>query len=107
MKSKSIAIWTVLAILVASFLPLGAAVANDKTCTLKADANKVHVTVWDEDSGQDRQGRIFQGWLESNDEKEIKSNTGFIVFSYKLAGDDRSYGDHHKTCKGGNTIRVP
>ena len=107
MKSKSIAIWTVLAILIVSFFPFAAAVANDKTCTLKAVANKVHVTVWDEDSGQDRQGRVFQGWLESNQEKEIKSSTGFIVFSYKLAGDDRSYGDNHKTCKGGNTIRVP
>ena len=107
MKSKSIAIWTVLAILVASFLPFVAAVANDKTCTLKADAKKVHVTVWDEDSGQDRQDKIFEGWLESNEEKKIKSTTGFIVFSYKEAGDDRSYGDNHKTCEGGNTIRVP
>ena len=53
MKSKSIAIWTVVAILVTSFSPFGAAVANDKTCMLKADANKVHVTVWDEDSSQD------------------------------------------------------
>ena len=107
MKSKSITIWTALAILFAGFFPFVAVDANDKTCTLKADAKKVHVTVWDEDSGQDRQDRIFQGWLESNDEKEIKSTTGFIVFSYKLAGDDRSYGDNHKTCEGGNTIRVP
>ena len=107
MKSKSITIWTVLAILVASFFPFVAAVANDKTCTLKADANKVHVTVWDEDSEQDRQGKIFEGWLESGEKKQIQSTTGFIVFSYKLADDDRSYGDNHKTCKGGNTIRVP
>lgn len=107
MKRFTIPILAIFIILVASFSPFVAADANDKTCTLKADAKKVHVTVWDEDSGQDRQGRIFQGWLESNDEKEIKSNTGFIVFSYKLAGDDRSYGDNHKTCEGGNTIRVP
>ena len=107
MKSKSITIGTAFAILTASFFLFVAADANDKTCTLKADANKVHVTVWDEDSGQDRQGKIFEGWLESNEEKNIKSNTGFIVFSYKLTGDDRSYGDNHKTCKGGNTIRVP
>ena len=107
MKSKSITILTVFAILVASFFPFVAAVANDKTCMLKADANKVHVTVWDEDSDQDRQGKIFEGWLESGERKKIQSNTGFIVFSYKLADDDRSYGDNHKTCKGGNTIRVP
>ena len=107
MKSKSITIGTVLAILVASFFPFVVAVANDKTCTLKTDAKKVYVTVWDEDSEQDRQDKIFEGLLESGEDKEIKSTTGFIVFSYKLAGDDRSYGDNHKICKGGNTIRVP
>lgn len=107
MKSKSITIWTALAILLASFSPFVAAIANDNVCTLKADANKVHVTVWDEDSDQDRQDKIFEGWLESGGQKEIKSTTGFIVFSYKSAGDDRSYGDNHETCKSGNTIRVP
>ena len=107
MKRLTIPILAIFTIIVASFFPFFAAVASDNTCTLKADANKVHVTVWDEDSGQDRQGKIFEGWLESNEEKTIKSTTGFIVFSYKQAGDDRSYGDNHKTCKGGNTIRVP
>jgi hypothetical protein len=48
-----------------------------------------------------------EGWLESGDRKKVQSATGFIVFSYKEAEDDRSYGDNHKTCKGGNTIRVP
>ena len=80
---------------------------DENTCTLKADADKVHITVWDEDSGQDRQGKIFEGWLESDESKKIQSTTGFIVFSYKEAEDNRSYGDNHRTCKNGNTIRVP
>ena len=63
--------------------------------------------MWDEDSDQDRQDKIFEGWLESGEEKKIQSATGFIVFSYKQSEDDRSYGDNHETCKGGNTIRVP
>lgn len=107
MKSKSILIWTVFAILIASIFLVVAAVAGDKTCMLKAVADKVHVTVWDEDSEEDRQGKIFTGWLKSGQRQKIQSNTGFIVYSYKLAVDDRSYGDNHKTCKGGNTIRVP
>ena len=95
------------AVLITALLPSSEAAADDKTCVLKADAQKVHVSVWDEDSQEDRQDRIFEGWLESGDRQKISSKTGFIVFSYKLADDDRSYGDNHKTCKNGNTIRVP
>jgi hypothetical protein len=94
-------------IVIAGLFPLCDAAADENTCTFKADANKVHITVWDEDSDQDRQGKIFEGWLESDEREKIQSTTGFIVFSYKLATDDRSYGDNHKTCKSGNTIRVP
>jgi hypothetical protein len=88
------------------FLSLDAA-AENKTCTLKADADKVHIVVWDEDSEGERQGKIFEGWLKSGERKKVQSTTGFIVFSYKIADDDRSYGDNHRTCKSGNTIRVP
>ena len=107
MKSISVPILAVFAILVASLFPFVNAVADDKTCMLEADAGKVYVTVWDEDSGQDRQDKIFEGWLKSGERQKIQSTTGFIVFSHKLAGDDRSYGDNHRTCKSGNTIRVP
>jgi hypothetical protein len=83
------------------------AAADDKTCKLKADEGDVHVHVWDEDSEEDRQEKIFEGWIKKNDEKVIRSTTGFIVFSYRLASDERSYGDNHKRCKNGNTIQVP
>ena len=107
MKRIVVAILGVFAILVASLFPFVNAAADENTCMIKADAGKVHVTVCDEDSGQDRQDKIFEGWLKSGEEKKIQSTTGFIVFSYKEAEDDRSYGDNHKTCEGGNTIRVP
>ena len=107
MKRIFIPLLAAFTILIAGlFLSLDAA-ADDKTCTFKADANKVHLVVWDEDSDGDRQGKIFEGWLKSGERKKIKSTTGFIVFSYKVADDDRSYGDNHRTCKSGNTIRVP
>ena len=107
MKRIAVPILAVFAILIAGLFPLFDAAAGENTCTLKADANKVHIVVWDEDSEEDRQDKIFEGWLKSGEEKKIQSTTGFIVFSYKEAEDDRSYGDNHKTCKGGNTIRVP
>jgi len=94
-----------LTILIGSPLHVTDAAAADKSCVFKAEAEKVHLTVWDEDSEEDRQGKTFEGWLESGDPKRIQSSTGFIVFSYKLAGDDRSYGDNHRICSGGNTTK--
>ncbi len=107
MKRLAVTILGVFTILIVGLFLCFDAAADENTCTLKADADKVHVTVWDEDSGQDRQDKIFKGWLKSGEEKKIQSTTGLIVFSYKEAEDDRSYGDNHKACKDGNTIRVP
>ena len=107
MRSRYRPLMAVFTLVFASFFMFFDAVADENSCTFKADSNKVHLTVWDEDSEEDRQGKIFEGWLESGDRKKVQSTTGFIVYSYKEAEDDRSYGDNHKTCKGGNTIRVP
>ncbi len=107
MKRLFIPLLAAFAILIAGLLLSVDAAADDKTCTLKADANKAYLVVWDEDSEEDRQGKIFEGQLKSGERKKVQSTTGFIVFSYKLADDDRSYGDNHRTCKSGNTIRVP
>jgi hypothetical protein len=107
MKQSVLSLLAVFTILFAGLVPFMDAAAEDKTCVFKADAKKVHITVWDEDSGEDRQGKIFEGSLKSGERKQVQSTTGFIVFSYKQAGDDRSYGDNHRTCKSGNTIRVP
>ena len=91
----------------AIFFSYADADANENTCMLKALVDEVFVTVWDEDSGQDRQGVIFEGSLKSGELKKITSSTGYIVFSYKEPNDDRSYGNNHKRCRGGNTIHVP
>ena len=107
MKRLAVTILGVFTILIVGLFLCFDAAADENTCTLKANADKVHLTVWDEDSGQDRQDKIFEGWLESGEQKKIQSTTGLIVFSYKEAEDDRSYGDNHKACKGGDTIRVP
>ncbi len=107
MKRLSIPLLAAFAILIAGLFVFSGAAADENTCTFKADTNKVHITVWDEDSEGERQGKIFEGQLKSGERKKVQSTTGFIVFSYKIADDDRSYGDNHTTCKSGNTIRVP
>ena len=107
MRSQYILVFTVFAVIFVGPFMFSDAVADENSCTFKAVAGKVHLRVWDEDSGEDRQGKIFEGWLESGENKKVQSATGFIVYSYQEDGADRSYGDNHKTCKGGNTIRVP
>ncbi|MGD8990444.1 MAG: hypothetical protein PVI00_03205 [Desulfobacterales bacterium] len=107
MKRISFSKMAIIVITVSSLLPFFDAAADDTTCVLKSDMAKIYITVWDDDSDGDRQGKIFEGWLESGERQTIKSQTGYIDFSYKLADDDRSYGDNFKICSGGNTIRVP
>ena len=98
---------TFLAILSISISAIFNVAAEANTCVLKANIAKVYVAVWDDDSDGDRQDKIFEGWLESGERQTLKSQTGYIDFSYKSANDYRSYGDNFKTCSGGNTIRVP
>ena len=107
MKPIALSLLAVFTMFISGLFPVMNAAAEDKSCVFKADTRKVHIIVWDEDSGQDRQDKTFEGWLKSGERKKVQSSTGFIVFSYKLADDDRSYGDNHRTCKNGNTIKVP
>ncbi len=107
MKSLPLILLSAFTVFAAGLYPFSDASAEDKTCIFKADAGKVHLTVWDQDSEQDRQDKIFEGWLASETRQKVTSKTGFIVFSYKLADDDRSYGDNNRKCENGNIIRVP
>ena len=107
MKPVALPLLAVFVIFICGLFPAMDAAAEDQTCVFKADMKEVHLFVWDEDSDGDRQGKIFEGSLKSGERKEVQSATGFIVYSYKFADDDRSYGDNHRSCKNGNTIRVP
>ena len=107
MKPIALPVLAVFTIFISGLFLAVDAAAEDKTCVFKAHMKKVHLIVWDEDEGEDRQDKTFEGWLKSGERKTVQSATGFIVFSYKLADDDRSYGDNHRRCKNGNTIKVP
>jgi hypothetical protein len=78
-----------------------------KTCILHAATSQVNVTVWDYDSVGNRQGVIYRGRLGKGEHQKIKSYTGYIIFSYQLYDDDKSFGDNRSTCENGNTIQVP
>jgi hypothetical protein len=51
MKRIAVPILGIFAILIAGLFLSFVAVADDNICILQADVDKVHVTVWDEDSG--------------------------------------------------------
>ena len=75
---------TFLAFISISILAIFNVAAEANTCVLKANMGKVYVAVWDDDSDGDRQDKIFEGWLESGERQTIKSQTGYIDFSYIL-----------------------
>ena len=80
MKPIALPLLAVFVIFISGFFPVMDAAAEDKTCEFKAHMKKVHLIVWDEDSGGDRQGKTFEGWLKSGGRKKVQSDTGFIVF---------------------------
>ena len=83
MRGLYIPLLTVLTILFAGLFLFSDAAVDENTCTLKADANKVHLSAWGEDSGQDRQGKIFEGWLESSEEKKFKAPPALLFLAIK------------------------
>ena len=107
MKHNYIIVLTFLAIFVTSVFPIGDAVADDKTCVLKAGTDDVHLYVQDKDDAGNDQGTVFEGWIKAGKKVKVKSHTGRIAYSYKVRSGDRTHGDNHARCKDGNTIRVP
>ncbi len=100
MKHFAVMILSFFITLIAGLFLCFDAAADENICTLKTNADKVHVKEWDEDSDQDRQGKIFKGWLKSGKKKRSKVPPALLFSAIKEAEDDRPYGDNHKTCKG-------
>ena len=107
MKYIILPILAVSAILCAGLVYPFDALADDKTCILKAGAQDVHVYVQDKDDQGEDLDRVFSGWIKSGQEVQIRSQTGRISYSYKERSEDRSYGDNHAECKNGQIIRIP
>ncbi len=107
MKHNFIISLTFLAIFVTSVFPIGDAVAEDKTCVLRAGTEDVRLYVQDKDDAGNDQDKVFEGWIKAGQSVKIKSQTGRISYSYKVRSGDRTHGDNHARCVGGNTIGVP
>ena len=107
MKIKSYIHLPIFVVIIAGFLLSVNAAADDNMCLLKAQKGKFYVTVWNANIKQERQDKIFEGWIVSPELKEIKSRTGLIVIRYKKSDDDRPSGDKQETCEREEIIRIP
>jgi hypothetical protein len=87
------------------FAPVAA--ADDKWCWLEATIERayVYVTEWDEDGANEN--RLWEGWIEQDERQKITSARGQINYDYRLASDDRTYGDNSADCDNGNTVTIP
>jgi len=84
-----------------------AASADDKLCWFEATIERtyVHVTEMDEEGANET--NLWKGWIEQGERQKIKSARGQISYDYRLASDDRTYGDNSADCDNGNTVRIP
>ena len=81
--------------------------AEDKSCWLEASMEKVHVYVTEMDADGANEAKLWEGWIEQGDRQRIESTRGQIIFSYRLASGDATYGENSTSCGNGNTVSIP
>ena len=96
-----------LALLLTNLLFPPAIWADDKSCWIEASMEKVHVHVTEMDADGAGETTLWEGWIEQGDRQRIESTRGQIIFSYRIASEDRTYGDNSTTCSNGNTVSIP
>ena len=80
---------------------------DDKSCWIEASMEKVHVYVTEMDADGAGETTLWEGWIEQGDRQRIESTRGQIIFSYRKASEDRTYGDNSTFCGNGNTVSIP
>ena len=81
--------------------------AEDKSCWIEASMEKVHVYVTEMDADGSGETKLWGGWIEQGDRQRIESTRGQIIFSYRLASGDATYGENSTSCGNGNTVSIP
>ena len=95
------------ALLLTNLLFSSAIWADDKSCWLEASMEKVHVYVTEMDADGSGETTLWGGWIEQGDRQRIESTRGQIIFSYRMASEDRTHGDNSTFCGNGNTVSIP
>jgi len=107
MKNQTLLI-IVVTLLTGLFLASGA-IGQNKSCQFEASGpDDVYLVIREKTgSGDTREYVTWEGWIKKYQQKHYNSQTGQIVYDYRLSSEDRIYGDNSSTCEEGKIIRIP
>jgi hypothetical protein len=82
------------------------ALALDNFCYLQAPGIDVYVRVWEPNDYGERDRKIWSGWIVKNQQQEVASQSGWIIYDYTKGPKD-PFGESSKVpCSGGGIVRL-
>lgn len=106
---KNMALLTILTILLTGLISPAKAIGQDKSCQFEATGpDDVYLVIREKTGpGETREIVVWEGWVKKDQKKPYASQTGQVRYDYRLSSDERTYGDNHRSCEDGKTIRIP
>ena len=97
------------AVMLAGFLSILKADAEEGTCVLEASNKDVFVIVFDADDEGNKGDQIWQGRINQGESAKITAPHARIRYSYNDQPDEDQplSGDVDRSCNGGESILVP
>ena len=108
MNKKEVWIIAITVMLFSLLISVTAAIAEEGTCSLKADRD-VYLEVYDFDEDGNRGGILWQGRLNANKTIVLKAPHGLFSYDYNDRPDEDQplNSAEQRLCKGNETIGVP
>jgi hypothetical protein len=97
------------AVMLAGFLSILKADAEEGTCVLEASSQDVFLIVWDQDDEGNKGRQIWQGRINQGGSVKITAPHGQIRYSYNDQPDEDQplSGDVDRSCNSDEAILVP
>jgi len=108
-QMKNLALLTILTILLTGLISPAKGIGQDKSCRFEATGpDDVYLVIREKTGpGETREIIVWEGWIKKYQQKQYTSQTGQVRYDYRLSSGDRTYGDNHRSCEDGKTIRIP
>ncbi|MEJ2730595.1 MAG: hypothetical protein P8185_19200 [Deltaproteobacteria bacterium] len=99
----------IVATLLAGLVSASEAIGQNKSCQFEASGpDDVYLIIREKTGpGDTRDYVTWEGWIQKYQKKQYISETGQVVYDYKLSSGDRTIGDNHSSCEDGNIIHIP
>ena len=106
---KNLARLIIAATLLAGPVLASVAMGQNKSCQFEASSpDDVYLIIREKTgSGGTREYVTWEGWIQKYQKKQYTSETGQVVYDYRLSSDDLTHGDNHSSCGDGNIIKIP